>query len=103
MYPRFKITATITDKQGNVLSSAENNYNKSHPIQARFANLSGQHHRIYLHAEIAALTKLPRGAKPYKIFVERFHKDGKPANAKPCPVCEAAIKHYNIVKVEYTI
>ena len=103
MRPKFKIKATITDKQGNVLSTAENNYSKSHPIQARFASFSGQPDRIFLHAEIAALIRLPRGAKLHKIFVSRFHKDGKPANAKPCLVCEAAIKHYGIKNVEYTL
>lgn len=103
MRPKFLITAVVTDKQGNVISTAENNYSKSHPIQARFARSAGQPDRIYLHAEIAALVKMPRGAKPHKIFVSRYHKDGKPANAKPCTVCEAAIKHYGIKHVEYTL
>lgn len=100
---KFKIKATIYDKNDNVLSSAENNYAKSHPIQARFARDAGQPDRIFLHAEIAALVKLPRNSNPHKIFVERFYKSGKPANAKPCKVCEAALKHYGIKFVEYTI
>jgi tRNA(Arg) A34 adenosine deaminase TadA len=100
---KFLIKATITDKNGLILAVAQNNYTKSHPIQARFANDVGQPDRIFLHAEIAALIKLPRGAKPHKLFVERYYKSGKPANSKPCPVCEAAIKHYGIKKVEYTI
>ncbi len=98
-----KIKATIYDKNGNILSQAENNYNKSHPIQAKFAEKAGQPERIFLHAEIAALIKLERGMKPYRIFVERRTKDDRPALAQPCPVCMAAIKHYGVEHVEFTI
>ena len=97
------ITATITDRSGNVLSTAQNNYNKSHPIQARFANNVGEPSRIYLHAEIAALIKLHHHAKPYKIAITRFTKDGKPANAAPCRVCQAALKHWGLSVIEHTV
>jgi tRNA(Arg) A34 adenosine deaminase TadA len=100
---RHKITATIYDKNGQVLSSASNNYQKSHPVQAKFAQQAGQPDRIYLHAEIHALTKLKKGERPYRIVIERYLKSGKPGSAKPCPVCEAAIKFYNLAKVEYTL
>jgi tRNA(Arg) A34 adenosine deaminase TadA len=99
---KHTITATITDKRGRVLSQAQNNYSKSHPIQSSLASRMGQPSRIFLHAEIAALIKLRKGT-PHKIFVERYHKDGKPANARPCPVCEYAIKQAGISHVEYTI
>lgn len=69
---------------------------------ARFANASGEPNRIFLHAEIAALIKLKRGDVPYKIKVERYRKDGSPAIAKPCAVCQAAINHWRIFNVEHT-
>lgn len=97
------ITATITDKAGKMLAHETNNYARTHPIQARFARDAGQPLRIFLHAEIAAITKLRKGAKPHKISVSRYTKDGEPANAAPCPVCQAAIKHYGIKLVEYTV
>jgi deoxycytidylate deaminase len=100
---KFLIRAKITDRKGNVLSIAENSYSKTHPIQARFANNVGLGHRIFLHAEIAALIKLKKKDKPFKIHVERFHKNGKPANAKPCAVCDAAIRQWGIKHVEYTV
>lgn len=100
---KFLITATITDKSGMVLAHENNHYNRTHPIQAKFATDVGQPLRVYLHAEIAALVRLKRGSKPHKIFIERYTKDGKPANAKPCAICEAALKHYGIKKVEYTL
>lgn len=100
---KHQIKATITDRKNRVLSSAQNDYGKTHPLQHRFACLVGQPARIFLHAEIAALVKLKKEDKPFKIKVERYHKNGNPANAKPCSVCEAAIKQYGINHVEYTI
>jgi tRNA(Arg) A34 adenosine deaminase TadA len=100
---RHRLTATITDKHGNVLAKAENSYNKTHPIQARFANSTNQPDRVFLHAEIAALVKLKRTDKPYRISIERVKRDGTKGLSKPCVVCEAAIKHWGINHVEYTI
>lgn len=97
------IKATIFDRRGNVLARANNSYTRTHPIQAAFAKAGGCPERIYLHAEIAALIKLKKGDRPYRIAVERYTKDGRPANSAPCPVCLAALKHYKIVKVEHTI
>ena len=97
------IRATIFDKRGRILSTATNNYLRSHPIQARFAKAAGEPLRVFLHAEIAALIKLKENDRPYHISVERYTKDGKPALAAPCAVCLAAIKHYNLVKIEHTL
>lgn len=99
---KHTITATIIDKRGRILSQAQNNYTKSHPYQRRLACSVGQPDRIFLHAEIAALIKLRKGI-PYHIKVERYTKDGQPANAKPCAVCEQAIKLAGIHHVEYTL
>lgn len=97
------ITATIFDSHGRVLSIGTNDYNKSHPLQAKFAIRVGQPERIYLHAELAALTKLKRKDKAHKIKVERYKKDGTPGNARPCAICEAAIRSYGIKYVEHTV
>jgi tRNA(Arg) A34 adenosine deaminase TadA len=99
---KHTITATILDKRGRILSQAQNNYRKSHPYQRRIACSVGEPDRIFLHAEIAALIKLKQGT-PHKIIVERYLKNGKPANAKPCRVCEEAIKLKGIERVEYTM
>lgn len=100
---KFLIKATITDKSGNVLSTANNSYSKTHPLQARFARDVGKPDSIFLHAEIAALIRLNNSCKPHKITVERYHKNGSPANARPCRICEKAIKHYGIKYIEYTV
>ena len=100
---KHNVVATLYDRKGNVLARAQNNYRRSHPIQATFAKIGGMPERIYLHAEIAALIKLPKNVKPYRIHVERYTRDDRPALAKPCPVCEAALKHWGCKVVSYTL
>ncbi len=84
-----------------MLSIGQNSYIKTHPRQATHAKKVGEPERIYLHAEISALIKC-RG-KPYKIKVERKNKEGQYMMAKPCPVCEHAIKESGIKFVEYSL
>lgn len=98
---KHKIRATIYDKKGKILAMGENSYKKTHPLQAQYAAAVGENYKIYLHAEISALVKC-RG-KPYKIKIERYDKSGNPKNAKPCPICELAIKEAGISVIEYTI
>lgn len=100
---RHHVNATIYDKNGKILSSASNDYNKSHPVQAKFAAQVGEPYRIYLHAEIAALIRLRNDDRPFRITVSRYKKDGSAGNAKPCAVCEAALKAWGIERVEYTL
>lgn len=95
------IVARAYDRRGRLISRAANSYKQSHPVQARYAALAGQPLRIYLHAEIACL--LRAGDVPiHKLVVERYHADGRPALAKPCPICQLAIKDWGIKHVEYT-
>lgn len=99
---RPTLTAYCYDKKGNLLSKATNNYNKTHPLQAYFAEKVGHPARIYLHAEIAAIIKA--GDKQiYKIVITRFNpKTFKALNAKPCPICQEAIKAFGIELVSWT-
>lgn len=41
-------------------------------------------------------------SKAYAIYVYRFDAAGKPANARPCRICQSAIKACNIQHVYYT-
>lgn len=58
--------------------------------------------RVHLHAEVAALVKVKDWAKAHRIFVTRYTKDGKPANAKPCAICQHIIGQTGIRVVDYT-
>ena len=98
----FHITATIFDKRGMIISRAVNSYHKTHTRQAFYAKRLGLHDKIFLHAEIAALVKCRSGV-PYRIKIERYDKNGNPMLAKPCPICELAIKEAGIHVVEYTM
>lgn len=100
---RQKLIATIFDKRGRVLSVGENSYYKSHPKQAEFAKIAGREEAIYLHAEIAAIIKLRnKQDKAYRIFIERYSKDGEPLLAKPCEICTVALEMAGIEVIDYT-
>lgn len=101
MTQRYEIRAICYDKKGSKLSVGYNSYNKTHPLQKYFANRVGHTHKEYLHAEIAAILKA-KDKKIHRIVVERFDKHGRPALAKPCPICNEAIKAYGIKVVEFT-
>lgn len=96
------ITAIIYDKKGKVLSLGRNSYVKTHPKQAKHAHKVGLPEKIYLHAEIDAIIRCRDLSKAYKIVVSRITKKGKYGNAKPCPVCQSAIKEAGIRNVEWT-
>lgn len=99
---RFNITAIIYDKKGRILSIGKNSYIKTHPRQAYYAEKVGLPSKIFLHAEIHAIVKCKNIEKAHKIVVLRFDSTGNPVNAKPCPVCESAIKETGIKVIEHT-
>ena len=101
MNTKQQITAIVYDKRGKVLSVGQNSYKKSHPRQAELAARVGEPYKYFLHAEIAALVKCRD--KPYKIRIERKDKAGNYKLAKPCPICELAIKEAGIKFVEYSV
>lgn len=96
-----KLIAKIYDKRDRLLSTGTNSYVQTHPIQAHFARLVDQPHRIYLHAEIQAIIRA-RGKAMHKIRVERYNAKGGEADAFPCPVCMLAIKKAGIKVIEFT-
>jgi tRNA(Arg) A34 adenosine deaminase TadA len=96
------MTAIIYDRKGRVLSIGQNSYIKTHPLQAKHANKVGLPDKHYLHAEVHAIVKCKDLSKAHKIFISRFGKEGQPLLAKPCPVCQSAIKAAGIQLVEHT-
>lgn len=97
------ITAVIYDRRGRVMSIGQNSYIKTHPMQAKYAKKVGEFHKIFLHAEIAAITRCQQNLKnAYRMVVTRYDKNGNPALAKPCAVCQSAIRSTNIKYVEHT-
>lgn len=102
MTQKQNITAFIYDKRGRVLSVGQNSYVKTHPLQAKHALKVGEEYKVYLHAEISAITKCKDLSKAHKLLIVRYDRNGNPALAKPCNVCQSAINATNIKIVEYT-
>ena len=101
MTKKYVILAKCYDKRGRLISVGTNSYTKTHTIQSYYAKKAGLDVKEYLHSEIQALIRA--GDKQvYKLVVERYNADGQPALAKPCVVCQEAIKAYGVKKVCYT-
>jgi len=99
---RQALTAIIYDRKGNVISIGQNSYVKTHPMQEKHAKIAGEAYKIYLHAEVHAIVKCKDLKKAHRILVSRWDADGNPANAKPCKVCQSAIRAAGIKVIEHT-
>ena len=102
MEHKHNITAIIYDKRGRPLSIGKNSYHKTHPLQVKMAQKVGLPEKVYQHSEINAIVKCKDLSKAHKIVIMRYTKDGKPANAKPCAICQAAIALTPIKIIEHT-
>jgi len=99
------LSAELRDKRGNILVKANNSYTKSHPWQAFLAKHTCKPDGIYLHAEIHAIIKARNLGvlhRAHSLHVSRYLANGKPALAKPCPICEKAIQWAKIKNVYFT-
>lgn len=104
MSKKHHLKATIFDKRGNVISTGENSYTKTHPYQFTLAKKIGRPNAIYIHAEVAALIKLSKKEKQkaHRIFIERYDANGNPVLAKPCKACQLALEEAGIKIIEHT-
>lgn len=99
---RHHVIATVLDKRGRVLSIACNSYDKTHPLQAKYATLCGLPEKRFLHAEVAAILKVRDLSKAHSIRVEMYNAKGDPVTAKPCAICAKVIEAACIENVEHT-
>ncbi len=99
---RKKVGAVLYNKRREI-ASAVNNDDKSHPMQAKWAERVGLQEKIYLHAEMATLIKAREDGDTI-VVVRLGGHDGKSLrNAKPCPICEPALRYAGIKHVYYSI
>lgn len=99
---QFDMTAFIYDKRGRIISIGKNSYVKTHPMQAEHAAKVGEPYKIFMHAEIRAITRCKNLDKAHSIRIMRYREDGTPGSAKPCKICMSAIKQAGIKHIEYT-
>lgn len=97
-----KICSIIVNKKGLILSIGYNSYKKTHPLQKKYARKTGNNNKIYLHSEISCIIGLSYDSKPYAIYVARVNNNGEPLLARPCAICELAIKEAGIKNIYYT-
>ena len=89
--------------KNKIVATGVNKDTKTHPLQARFAQLAGLGDKIYLHAEIDALIKLRTQADTIVVARLGGHNGGEELrNAKPCNICKLALREAGIKKVCYT-
>lgn len=100
---RQNITAIIYDKRGRVLSIGKNSYLKTHTLQAYYAKRVGMPEKQFLHAEIDAIIRCRDLSKAHSMFVSRIGNKGTPLLAKPCKICEQAIRAAGIKEVRWSI
>ena len=97
-----KRVGAILLHKNKIVAQGVNKDTKTHPLQAKFAQLAGLEDKIYLHAEIDALIKLRTQADT--IIVARLggHSGEELRNAKPCKICRLALQEAGIKKICYT-
>jgi tRNA(Arg) A34 adenosine deaminase TadA len=95
---RYRVGCIILDRKNNIISSARNS-TKTHPLQFKYATKHGQAHRIFLHAEIAALIKCR--IDPYTAVIVRLGRSGSMRPSHPCPLCMDALKEAGVKEIFY--
>lgn len=96
------VSAVIYDKRGRVLSVGQNSYVKTHPLQKKYAAECNESYKQFLHAEISAIVKCKDLSKAHRIFVSRWNRQGQPVLARPCKICETAIRAAGIREISHT-
>lgn len=96
---KFYVAAATLDKRGKVIAIGFNSPVKTHPLMKRYCLLHNKY-KIFLHAEISALVRSQREVD--SLVVVRVNKHKQIALAKPCPICQAAIRDANVKMVYYT-
>jgi len=98
---RKRVGALLIHKN-KVITQAVNQDTKSHPLQAKLADMVGLSEKIYLHAEISALVKCRSEADTIVVARLGGHSGNELRNAKPCPICSLALEQAGIEHIYYT-
>ena len=96
-----KVGALILNKN-KIVSQGVNQEKKTHPLQAKFAQLAGLDTKIYLHAEIAALVKCRSECDTIVVARLGGNTQEELRMSKPCPICRLALQEAGIKHVYYT-
>jgi deoxycytidylate deaminase len=100
-----KKIGAILLKRNRIISSAVNDYTRTHPVQywaaqnaARIFNEPHLENKIYLHGELRALIKAKEDADTIIVCRVGGHGGQELRNARPCPVCSEYIRSCSTVE-----
>lgn len=101
----YRLYAILVDKKGRIIAQGSNSYEKTHPLMKAWAGeAEGNVEKQYLHAEaLCCIKSLRSPLKPYKIYVARVNKNGKPCCALPCQTCRMALEKIGVKQIEATL
>jgi tRNA(Arg) A34 adenosine deaminase TadA len=100
--PSKKKVGAILLNKGKVVSKGVNKETKSHPLQAKFAEMVGLGDKIYLHAEISALVNNRSDCDTIVVARLGGYTKEELRNSKPCPICSLALQSQGIEHIYYT-
>lgn len=97
-------------KKRRIVASATNSYEKTHPVQAWYAEKTAQilnqpslSKKVYLHSEVLCLIKCREDADTIIVCrVGGHNKSNELRMARPCPVCSHYLKKEGIQHVHYS-
>ena len=96
----YYMGAVCLTRHGGIVSQGYNSYCQTHPMQKKYAEKNGKENNCYLHAEIAALVKAKQDVD--SVLVMRMIQDKTLKMAKPCKICEMALREAGVRQVYYT-
>ena len=98
-YGKFRHGAVLV--KGSSVRSISCNKHRHCSFGARFRREG--YGEATLHAELGAILGLSRSTtQGATVYVARINKEGKARISKPCPMCEAAMRHVGVRRVYYT-
>jgi deoxycytidylate deaminase len=98
-YKRFRHGAVLV-KGGSVRNASANSGDYC-SFGARFRHHQG---KATVHAELGAILGLDRSVtEGSTVYVARINKQENYRLSKPCPMCEAALRHVGVKKVVYSV
>ena len=98
-YGKFRHGAVLV--KGNSVRSVSCNKHRHCSFGARFRKEG--YGDATLHAELGAILGMDRSTtQGSDVYVARINRVGEARISKPCPMCEAAMRHVGVRRVYYT-
>lgn len=93
-----RVVAFVLDSKGRILTTGWNSYEKTHPVQKKAAFALSKTYKVFMHAEVHALTRLSykQLGKQKMIVVIRLGSNNQLLPSCPCIICSDVIREYGV-------